>query len=276
MTEHVRGLVHRRAGLLALGAVAWLGLGLRANAQALAAEPAGDLRALVRRNKGAVLPVGTYSPTDSPRFGFRGSGFVVAGQGGAHSRLVATNFHVLPDGAEDSAAIRMAVWVGSGESPPWRLARVVATDRFRDLALLEVDGPSMAGLVLAADDTVQEGQAIALMGFPIGSVLGYSVVTHRGIVSSITAAALPAANARQLDPRAVSRLREGNFQLLQLDATAYPGNSGGPVFDVESGQVVGVLSSGLVKAGRESALSSPTGITYAVPVAPLRALLRPR
>jgi S1-C subfamily serine protease len=74
----------------------------------------------------------------------------------------------------------------------------------------------------------------------------------------------------------VSRLREGNFQLLQLDATAYPGNSGGPVFDVESGQVVGVLSSGLVKAGRESALSSPTGITYAVPVAPLRALLRPR
>ncbi len=276
MTAHVRGLVHRRAGLLALGAVAWLGLGLRANAQALAAEPAGDLRALVRRNKGAVLPVGTYSPTDSPRFGFRGSGFVVAGQGGAHSRLVATNFHVLPDGAEDSAAIRMAVWVGSGESPPWRLARVVATDRFRDLALLEVDGPSMAGLVLAADDTVQEGQAIALMGFPIGSVLGYSVVTHRGIVSSITAAALPAANARQLDPRAVSRLREGNFQLLQLDATAYPGNSGGPVFDVESGQVVGVLSSGLVKAGRESALSSPTGITYAVPVAPLRALLRPR
>ena len=276
MTEHVRGLVHRRAGLLALGAVAWLGLGLRANAQALAAEPAGDLRALVRRNKGAVLPVGTYSPTDSPRFGFRGSGFVVAGPGGAHSRLVATNFHVLPDGAEDSAAIRMAVWVGSGESPPWRLARVVATDRFRDLALLEVDGPSMAGLVLAADDTVQEGQAIALMGFPIGSVLGYSVVTHRGIVSSITAAALPAANARQLDPRAVSRLREGNFQLLQLDATAYPGNSGGPVFDVESGQVVGVLSSGLVKAGRESALSSPTGITYAVPVAPLRALLRPR
>jgi S1-C subfamily serine protease len=276
VTEHVRGLVHRRAGLLALGAVAWLALGLRANAQALAAEPAGDLRALVRRNKGAVLPVGTYSPTDSPRFGFRGSGFVVAGQGGAHSRLVATNFHVLPDGAEDSAAIRMAVWVGSGESPPWRLARVVATDRFRDLALLEVDGPSMAGLVLAADDTVQEGQAIALMGFPIGSVLGYSVVTHRGIVSSITAAALPAANARQLDPRAVSRLREGNFQLLQLDATAYPGNSGGPVFDVESGQVVGVLSSGLVKAGRESALSSPTGITYAVPVAPLRALLRPR
>ncbi|RVU49803.1 S1C family serine protease [Rubrivivax rivuli] len=275
MTEHLPGLVRRRAGLRALGAVACFFLGHRPQAAA-AAEPAGDLRALVRRHKAAVLPVGTYSPTDSPRFGFRGSGFVVAGEGGAHSRLLATNFHVLPDGAEDSASVRMAVWVGGGETPPWRLARVVAADRFRDLAVLELEGPALAGLVLAADDTVQEGQAIALMGFPIGSVLGYSVVTHRGIVSSITAAALPAANARQLDPRAVSRLREGNFQLLQLDATAYPGNSGGPVFDVESGHVVGVLSSGLVKAGRESALSSPTGITYAVPVAPLRALMRQR
>jgi S1-C subfamily serine protease len=236
----------------------------------------GDLRGLVARSKASVLPVGTFSPTDSPRFGFRGSGFVLAGAGGASSRLVATNFHVLPEGAEDLSSVRMAVWVGAAESPPWRLARVVATDRFRDLALLEVEGAPMPGLALAADDTVQEGQAIALMGFPVGSVLGYSVVTHRGIVSSITSAALPAANARQLDPRALSRLREGNFKLLQLDATAYPGNSGGPVFDVESGLVVGVLSSGLVKAGRESALSSPTGITYAVPVAPLRALLPAR
>ena len=223
-----------------------------------------------------MLPVGTYSPTDNPRFGFRGSGFVVAAEGSAVGRLLATNFHVLPEGLEDSSSLRMAVWVGAAESPPWRLARVVATDRFHDLAVLELDGTPLAGLQLAADDAVQEGQAIALMGFPIGSVFGYSVVTHRGIVSSITTAAMPAANARQLDPRALSRLRDGNFKLLQLDATAYPGNSGGPVFDAESGLVVGVLSSGLVKAGRESALSNPTGITYAVPVAPLRALLRPR
>ena len=259
-----------------LGATALAAAGFGAAAQTPIAGTSGDLRALVARSKGAVLPVGTYSPTDSPRFGFRGSGFVVAADGGTASRLLATNFHVLPDGVADSSSIRMAVWVGATESPPWRLARVVATDRFRDLALLEVEGAPLAGLSLAADDNVQEGQAIALMGFPVGSVLGYSVVTHRGIVSSITAAALPAANARQLDPRALSRLRDGNFKLLQLDATAYPGNSGGPVFDVESGLVVGVLSSGLVKAGRESALSSPTGITYAVPVAPLRALVGQR
>ena len=118
------------------------------------------------------------------------------------------------------------------------------------------------------------GQAVALMGFPIGGVLGFSVVTHRGIVASITSAAMPAPTARQLDPRAVSRLREGNFELLQLDATAYPGNSGGPVLDADSGRVVGIVNMVLVKAGRESALSNPTGISYAIPVRHLHDLLK--
>ncbi len=242
-------------------------------AQTPAQPVRGDLPALVARSKASVLPVGSFNPTDSPRFGFRGSGFVVS-DGGLTSRLVVTNFHVLPEGAEAAGSARVAVWVGAIESPPWRLARVVAADRFRDLALLEVDGPALPALPMAAADSAKEGQAIALLGFPIGSALGYSVVTHRGIVSSITAAALPAANARHLDPRAVSRLREGNFTLLQLDATAYPGNSGGPVLDADSGQVLGVVSMVLVKAGRESALSSPTGISYAVPGAAVLALLR--
>lgn len=52
---------------------------------------------------------------------------------------------------------------------------------------------------------------------------------------------------------------------MQLDAIAYPGNSGGPVLDVDSGEVVGVLQGGIVKNIKEAALSAPTGITYAVP-----------
>ena len=68
-------------------------------------------------------------------------------------------------------------------------------------------------------------------------------------------------------------LREGSFSLLQLDATAYPGNSGGPLFDVETRQVIGVVNMVLVKGNRESALSQPTGITYAVPVQYLQELL---
>jgi S1-C subfamily serine protease len=161
-----------------------------------------------------------------------------------------------------------------GGEAPLRRARVVATDRLRDLVLLQMEGAALAPLVLAEAGAVREGLSIALMGFPVGGTLGFSVVTHRGIVASLTSVALPAPTARQLDPRAVTRLREGNFEVLQLDATAYPGNSGGPVIDLETGAVLGIVNQVLVKASRESALSSPTGITYAIPVTLLRELLR--
>ena len=120
----------------------------------------------------------------------------------------------------------------------------------------------------------KEGQSIAVMGFPIGGTLGFAMVTHRGIIASVTTAALPAATAQQLDPRALVRLREGNFDIYQLDATAYPGNSGGPVVDVDSGRVVAVINMVLIKAGRESALSNPTGISYAIPVRHLVELVK--
>ncbi len=229
---------------------------------------AAELPTLVATAKPSVLPIGTWSATDSPRFGFRGSGFVVG-----NGTLVATNFHVLPAGADTENGPRMVVLVGRSESA-LRRAKVVATDRFRDLALLQIEGPPLPALTLAEAGAAREGQAVLLLGYPIGGVLGFATVTHRGIVSSITTAALPANAASQLDPRAVAQLRNGNFEMLQLDATAYPGNSGGPLLDAETGRVIGVVSMGLVKSGRESALSSPTGITYAVPVQFLLELMR--
>ena len=236
------------------------------------AARAADLPALIAASKPSVLPVGTYSATGSPRFDFRGSGFVV-GDG----TLVATNFHVLPEGAEAESGPQMAVVTGrSGTEGQARKARVVATDRNRDLALLQIEGPPLQPLTLAEAGSAREGQAIALMGYPIGGTLGYALVTHRGIIASLTTVALPAPTAAHLDPRAISRLRQGNFEVLQLDATAYPGNSGGPVLDIETGQVLGIVNQVLVKGSRESALSSPTGITYAIPVTSLRELIRSR
>ncbi|MBA4177487.1 MAG: serine protease [Leptothrix sp. (in: Bacteria)] len=252
---------------------------LRAAAAALAGTGwvqwagAAGLPDIVAAAKPSLLPVGTFKATDSPRFGFRGTGFVV-GDARGEGTLVATNFHVLPDGADTTDGPRMAVLQvrGRGEAQV-RAARVVATDRVRDLALLRIEGAPLPAMTLADAGTAREGQAVALMGFPIGGVLGYAVVTHRGIVASLTTGALPAPTAGQLDARSISRLRQGNFELLQLDATAYPGNSGGPVLDADTGRVLGVVSMVLVKGSRESALSSPTGITYAVPVAYLRELL---
>ena len=60
-------------------------------------------------------------------------------------------------------------------------------------------------------------------------------------------------------------MRQGSFDIYQLDATSYPGNSGGPLLDSETGEVVGVMNMVLVKGTRESALSQPTGISYASP-----------
>jgi S1-C subfamily serine protease len=56
------------------------------------------------------------------------------------------------------------------------------------------------------------------------------------------------------------------YDVMQLDATAYPGNSGSPVFDQQTGRVVGVINSVLVKGNKEAALQKPSGITYAIPV----------
>jgi serine protease Do len=117
---------------------------------------------------------------------------------------------------------------------------------------------------------------VALIGFPLGGLLGFSHVTHRGIVSSITPIVLPPAHASQLEAAAVARMRQGVFDILQLDATAYPGNSGGPLLDVESGEVVGIVNMVVVKTTRESALSTPSGISYAIPVKWLHALLARR
>jgi len=240
--------------------------------QAQAAQARADLRATVARARPAVLPVGTYSPTASPRFGFRGSGFVV---GDGH--LLATNAHVLPPTTEGESALRLAVLAQTAapgrEAGDLRFASVAAIDRAHDLALLRLDGPALQALVLARGEPVAEGKSIALMGFPVGGALGFSPVTHGGIVASVTTVALPAPSAAQLDPRALARLRAGNFEVLQLDATAYPGNSGGPVLDADTGEVVGVVNMVLVRGSRESALSAPTGITYAIPVQHLHALV---
>lgn len=263
-----------RAATRFMAIAAGVGTGVRAAAApAAVAAAAGqqDLRAIVARARPSVLPVGTYSATSNPRFGFRGSGFVL---GDGH--LIATNAHVLPV-AEPEGGSRLAVLAQNSapgrEAGDLRFATPVAIDRAHDLALLRLDGPALAPLALAGPDLPAEGTSIVLMGYPVGGALGFSPVTHRGIVASVTTVALPAPTASQLDPRALARLRAGNFEVLQLDATAYPGNSGGPVLDADTGTVIGIVNMVLVRGSRETALSAPTGITYAIPVQRLRSLL---
>jgi len=236
----------------------------------LAGRAEADLADLVAKSKPSVLPVGTFAVLNSPRFTFRGSGFVV-GDG----TMVVTNAHVMPE-AGVVPALQLAVLTSRDGGAPReaRMATLVRQDRVHDLVLLKLEGAPLPALSLADDASVREGMDVALMGYPIGGVLGYSTVTHRGILASITSVALPALTAQQLGDRTLARLRDGPFPVYQLDATAYPGNSGGPLLDARDGRVLGVINMVLVRNTRESALSNPTGITYAIPAQFVRELLK--
>ncbi len=227
---------------------------------------------IVAAAKPSVLAVGQWNLTSSPRFTFRGTGFVV-GDG----NQIITNAHVLPPAGETTFGNELRVRIITGaEAGTERTVTVVNVDRARDLAHLRMSGPALPALTLAGPDFVAEGSAVAFIGFPIGGLLGMAHVTHRGIVSSVTSIVLPPPNAGALTPRAVAQLREGAFTIYQLDGTAYPGNSGGPVFDVDTGQVIGVINMVLIKGTRESSLSTPSGISYAIPIRFVRDLLENR
>lgn len=226
-----------------------------------------DISSAIAKVKPSVVIVGTFKSTSSPRFGLRGTGFVVANAKLSTSNLVITNAHVLQQAAEQDIEASLAIQLRVGQNE-WQMrpAVVVEVDRVHDLALLRFEGPAVAALSVRDSGAVLEGQSIAFMGFPIGGALGFSPVTHRGMISSITAAALPTASAQQLNERLIRSLRgSGGFDIFQLDATAYPGNSGGPMFDPETGEVLGVVNMVFIKGTRESALTNPSGISYAIP-----------
>lgn len=224
----------------------------------------------IARVKASLVLVGTYRATDAPRFRLRGTGFVVE-----DGMTVATNAHVLPETVPGSEAPALVVQVRRDQGWQMRAARLVVMDASRDLAVLRIlEGEPLPALVLGDSSSVREGDDLAFMGFPIGGALGYSPVTHRAMVSSITPALLPTMTADRLQPGVIRGLRDGAFDIFQLDATAYPGNSGGPLFLPSTGEVVGVMNMAVVKSRRESALSDPSGISYAVPVRELRELLK--
>lgn len=239
-------------------------------ASALAVPALAGLADTVARVKPSVVIVGTFRATDRPRFQLRGTGFLV----GDGLRVV-TNAHVLPELSDrpGDAALVVQVRTGGGE---WqtRAATVVARDSAHDLALLQMDGSPGSPVKLGDSSRLREGDSLAFIGFPIGGVLGFAPVTHRAMVSSITAAVLPSPSAQRLKEQAIRSLRQGSFNIFQLDATAYPGNSGGPLFDPDTGDVVGVMNMVLIKGTRESALSQPSGLSYAIPVLHVHELLK--
>lgn len=220
----------------------------------------------IDRIKPSIVVVGTFSKLSSPAFKARGTGFAV-GSG----LTIATNAHVLPPAFGDQEVL--TVLVRDGGTLRQRQASVETVDQDHDLALLRITGPPLPALTLKTQESVREGQSIAFTGFPLGGVLGYAPVTHRGVISALTPIVLPGGNAGEMNDKSIRRLRSGSFQVFQLDATAYPGNSGGPMYDAETGEVLGIINMVFIKSTKEAALQNPSGISYAIPAGYLIGLL---
>jgi serine protease Do len=228
-----------------------------------------DLPDTIERNKVSVVAIGTYDKSRSPPLFYRGTGFVVGG-----GTLVATNAHVLPDPAKTGSNESLVVITFSAPgTPQLRQATVAAADTTHDLAVLRISGEPLPPLLLQESPAVREGQVFAFTGFPLGNLVSLSAVTHRAMISSITPLVLPSATSQQLNENTLRRLKTGNIPVLQLDAIAYPGNSGSPLYDMGTGRVIGVISMILVRDTREVTARQAAGISFAIPVQFLQQLL---
>jgi regulator of sirC expression with transglutaminase-like and TPR domain len=154
-----------------------------------------------------------------------GAGFVV-GDG-----LIATNLHVIGE----ARPIRVQLADGRRHD----VTAVHAIDRSLDLAIVRIDAKGLVPLELADSDKLKQGEQVVALGNPQG--LTHSVVA--GVVSAV----------REIEGR----------PMIQLAIPLEPGNSGGPLLDLE-GRVVGVPTiKSLVTAN----------LGFAVPVNALKPLL---
>ena len=249
----------------------WAALWAAAALWAVAAQAADEAAQTVERIRPSIVAVGTLQATRQPQFRFHGTGFAVA-----DGTLIATNADVVPRELASGQDPEQVVVVLPARRPTERVvrrARVVTTLAEQDLALLKLDGPALPPLALGDSDRVHDGQSYFFTGFPVGGALGLIPVTHRALVGAVAPVVLPAANANQLDPRVIRQTQSGSFDIFQLDAVAYPGNSGSPLYDSATGEVIGIVNMTVARSTRESALPQPTGIAYAVPVRYLREMI---
>lgn len=139
-------------------------------------------------------------------------------------------------------------------SPP------VSESSARDLALLKVSGDTFPTLPLADSRSAQVGDPIHIIGFP-GVVLSHELLSKSTMVqASVTNGAV---SGLQTDA--------SNNPLIQTDASAAWGNSGGPAVD-DRGNVVGVLTFVSLAPGPEGSLVQ--GFNFVIPSAAVADFVR--
>ena len=158
-----------------------------------------------------------------------GTGFFVSAEG-----HIVSNDHVV-------GICRKVATKIEGET---KYFNILKTDEVNDLGIIKGDYKSPNFLSIKADGA-EYGEDIVAFGYPLADALSTSVKLTRGIVSSLSGPG-------------------NNYSEIQIDAAIQPGNSGGPILNME-GQVVGVASSGLNKLYMlEKAEYIPENVNFAV------------
>ncbi len=179
--------------------------------------------------------------------------------------FVLTNAHVIEPSPAWKGPVEIHV-LASGRRAPLA-ARVVERGHVPDvdLALLAVSDPSLPLARLAADDALDVGDDLVVVGAPFGK--GLSVAA--GIVSQVEYEPEDgAAGARR--PR-----------MIKTDAAIGYGSSGGGVFDVPSGGLIGLVEgyrTARVSLGRDKDYFDVPmpGETFVAPAAKIRRFLGER
>ncbi len=164
------------------------------------------------------------SPQRAPMRGM-GSGFIVSPDG-----IVLTNAHVV-DGADE-------VTVKLTDKREFK-ARVLGVDKLTDVAVLKIDAHDLP--VVKIGDAGKE--RVGEWAVAIGAPFGFENTATAGIVS---------AKARSLPD-------QGYVQFIQTDVPVNPGNSGGPLFNL-NGEVIGINSQ------IYSGTGGYQGVSFAIPI----------
>jgi S1-C subfamily serine protease len=176
----------------------------------------------------SVVRVRGYDEDDEPGAGERmngvGSGVVIVDNG-----TILTNLHVV------TGAKRMSVTFFDGTESEVEVIRAYPEN---DLAVIRAKKipDDLQPATLGSTAHLQQGDEVVAVGFPFG--IGPS--TSAGVVSGLD---------REFRSKEGKRILTG---LIQFDAAANPGNSGGPLVTM-SGEVIGIVT----------AILNPTGPTFA-------------
>jgi S1-C subfamily serine protease len=158
-----------------------------------------------------------------------GSGAIVAS--GPWGSRILTDAHVVADARNLRAKVGDA-----GKPVPLRVLAV--SDDDDDLALLEIATPNLPPVVFGNMQSVVPGRAVGVLGYPIPDA--FEDEHLRAVVSLYTGR--------------IASVRNGT---MEIDVPIIPGESGGPVFDARSGEVIGLA---------ESRFDDERAIGFATPV----------